>query len=366
MRKILILGGYGNFGWRISRALAKSAIPIVICGRNENKAKALANSLQKDYPHSAIETSCFDVNKDLIRELKKQQPLLIINTCGPFQNSDYKIAQNCIDHQVHYIDLSDGRDFVNNISMLDHKAQKNKVLAVSGASTVPGLSSAVIEEYKSEFLQIDSIKFGIAPGQKAPRGLATTQAILSYIGRKIKPHAGSNKTTYGWQDLYRQDYPELGKRWMANCEIPDLDLLPQYYNIKSVQFSAGMENGALHLGIWLSSWLVRLFPALNMQKYAAILLKISNLFNLFGSDDGGMHIILKGINNAGNIYERKWFIIAKSSDGPNIPTIPAIILAKKLYHNELNLYGALPCIALVSLQEYIAELKEFDVKTYLI
>lgn len=364
MKKILILGGYGNFGARISRALAKANIPIVICGRDEDKANKLKNNLEKNFPDSKIEISCFDVKKDLKNKLQTLQPLAVINTCGPFQNSNYDVAKNCIENKTHYIDLSDGRDFVNNISILDATAKKNNVLVVSGASTVPGLSSAVLEKYKNEFSEIDSLKFGIAPGQRAPRGIATTQAILSYVGRKIKPFKGGKQDCYGWQDLYLQTYPGIGKRWMANCEIPDLDLLPQKYNIKSIRFSAGMENPALHLGIWLVSWLVRIFPFINLQKYAKFFLRLSNIFNFFGSDDGGMHMIIKGKDLSGKIVERKWFIIALNSDGPNIPTIPAIVLAKKLYRGELNLIGAMPCVGLVSLDEYLEELKEFAIKTY--
>ena len=39
---VLILGGYGNFGKRIARALAADAIPVVIAGRNREKAEELA------------------------------------------------------------------------------------------------------------------------------------------------------------------------------------------------------------------------------------------------------------------------------------------------------------------------------------
>ena len=42
MKKVLILGGYGNFGKRIAIALAKANIPIIIAGRGKHKAEALA------------------------------------------------------------------------------------------------------------------------------------------------------------------------------------------------------------------------------------------------------------------------------------------------------------------------------------
>jgi hypothetical protein len=161
--------------------------------------------------------------------------------------------------------------------------------------------------------------------------------------------------------MYRQTYPELGTRWMANCDIPDLDLLPEKYNIKSIQFSAGMENTVLHFGVWVTSWLVRLGLPLKLPKFAKPLLKISTWFDIFGSKDGGMHMLIKGTGTNGMPHERQWFIIGKDNDGPNIPTIPAIVLAKKLARAELSLVGAHPCVGLVSLDEYMAELKAFDI-----
>ena len=355
MNKVLILGGYGNFGKRISTRLSKSGVPIIISGRDSAKATKLASEL-------GAEGVAFDANQDLAKQLKILKPKVVINTCGPFQNADYSVAKTCIEAGVHYIDLADGRDFVCGISQLDALAKQNNVLVVSGASSVPGLSSAVLEEFKNEFSEIDSLKYGISPGQKADRGLATTQGILTYLGKKLKPSAG--KTRYGWQDIYRQEYPELGKRWMANCDIPDMDLFPAKYGIKSIQFSAGMENIFLHFSIWAVSWLIRLGLPIRLENYASQLLRLSHWFDGFGTADGGMHVIISGKDKTGKPHQRKWFIIAKNGDGPQIPCIPAIILAKKLATGALKDSGAKACVGLVTLDEYIDELKEFEIKYY--
>jgi hypothetical protein len=116
---------------------------------------------------------------------------------------------------------------------------------------------------------------------------------LGYVGKKLKPCAGY-ETRYGWQDLYLQAYPEIGNRWMANCDVPDLDLLPARFGIKRIRFSAGMEISAIHFGMWLLSWGVRLGFPIDLPKHAAALLKTSNWFDRFGSADGGMHVILEG------------------------------------------------------------------------
>lgn len=359
MNRVLILGGYGNFGKRIAKLLTRQNISVIISGRDISKAE----KLKKELPSGLVETAMIDVNKDLGEKLDQLKPKVVINTCGPFQNSDYTAAHTCIKHGVHYIDLADGRDFVTGISSLDSFAKKNNVSVVSGASTVPGLSSAVIEHFKREFSAIDSMTFGIAPGQKAERGLATTQAILGYVGKKLKPCAGYN-TRYGWQDLYIQKYPVIGRRMMANCDVPDLDLLPQRYKIKKIKFSAGMENPVLHTGIWLFSWLVRFGLPINLEKHSSALLKLSNIFDFIGSSDGGMHVILEGKDLSGNFLQKNWFIVALNGDGPYIPTIPSVVLAKKMLEGTFEKFGAMPCVGLVTLEEYLRELSHLNVRTY--
>jgi hypothetical protein len=357
--KVLILGGYGNFGKRIAGLLTRKGVGVIVAGRDGAKATALAKVL----PPGLAGVAAFDAKSDLLAQLTKLKPLVIINTCGPFQNADYGIARACIAGGVHYVDLADGRDFVTGITQLDADAKERNVAVISGASTVPALSSAVIESVLPEFSAIESLTFGIAPGQKAERGLATTQGILSYVGKKLKPCAGY-ETRYGWQDLYLQPYPEIGRRWMANCDIPDLDLFPPKYGIKSIRFSAGMELSITHLGLWLLSWGVRLALPVNLAKHASTLLEASHWFDLIGSADGGMHVILKGEDRSGRPVTKRWFIIARDGDGPYIPTVPAVLLAAKIIGGKFVRTGAMPCVGMITLQEYLDELGHLKIKTY--
>jgi hypothetical protein len=356
---VLILGGYGNFGKRIAEALADDNIPIIIAGRNAEKAKALAASFS-----GPVEIAIFDIRTDLGVQLEAYKPSVVINTCGPFQNSNYAVAETCIAHGVHYIDLADGRDFVVGISALNDAAVRAGVCVIAGASTVPGLSSAVLAHFSDDFGSLDHMRYGISPGQGTERGLATTQGIMSYVGKPLKPFSGQTREIYGWQNLYRQPYPGLGKRWMANCDIPDLDLLPQHFGLKSIQFSAGLELSILHLGTWALSWLVRLGLPLNLPKHASLLLRMSDAFNRFGSDDGGMHVTLSGTTKDGRKKTLTWTIIAKDGDGPYIPTIPAVILAKRLHSRGDVPAGAQACVGMIKLEDYLAALDGKAIETY--
>ncbi|WP_020592548.1 saccharopine dehydrogenase family protein [Kiloniella laminariae] len=361
---VLILGGYGNFGKRIATALTNgktaAPLPVIIAGRNADKAAAFARELA---PGMASFAS-FDVFTGLDQHLTRLKPAVVINTCGPFQDSDYSIPDCCIKHGIPYIDLADGRDFVTGITCLDASARNQKVAVISGASTVPGLSSAVIEHFSGEFSAIESCSYGISPGQKAERGLATTRGILGYTGKALKLAPGQKLSRYGWQNIFRQSFPLLGKRWMANCDIPDIDLFPQKYGLRNLIFSAGLELAPLHLGLWALSWLVRWGLLSKLQKHAELLLRASNFFDRFGSADGGMFFHISGLDHHGKPHSRNWFIIALDGDGPQIPTIPAIILARKLASQKCDLVGAMPSVGLVRLTEYLEELKPFKIQVF--
>lgn len=140
--------------------------------------------------------------------LKSIKPKVVINTCGPFQTANYHIVESCIEANTNYIDLADGRNFVNNMHQFNDRALQNGTTVITGASSVPGLSSAVIEEYKSEFNRIDKMWYGITPGQNTNRGGdATIKGVMGYIGKPIAPFGSLTKPIYGWQNIYMENYP---------------------------------------------------------------------------------------------------------------------------------------------------------------
>lgn len=360
MTSVFILGGYGNFGKRIAKLLTRQHYHVVIAGRDFEKAKLFAAELGL---HAARPVQV-DVNNNLGHVIKENAPALVINTAGPFQNSDYSAAKTCISQKVPYVDLADGRQYVSEIGELDLAAKAAGIPVISGASTVPALSAAVLDEIATDFASISFLDFGISPGQRSERGLATTKAILGYAGKRLPDVVGYHNR-FGWQDLHRVAYPGLGKRWMANCEVPDLDLLPPRYGIDRIRFSAGMELGVVHFGIWALSWGVRLGMPIKLETLAPTLLKVSDLFNPFGSDAGGMHIDVRGKDASGNSLRKTWHIVVRGGDGPFIPSIPAVVLAKKILSGDHVAAGARACVGIVSLAEYLDEMSPFDFKVTL-
>lgn len=357
-KRILIIGGYGNFGSFITKRLSQyNNIQVIVAGRSLEKAQALANDV-------GAEAVRIDINHNFSDALTKIQPDIVIHTSGPFQAQGYDVAKACINQGCHYIDLADGREFVENITTLDKEAKKKGVLVISGASSVPCLTSALVDHYKPQFDTLESLDYGITTAQKTARGLATTAAILSYTGKSFPTLIDGTLTDiYGWQSLHIRKYPKLGRRLLGNCDVPDLALFPKRYpELKTVRFYAGLEIQFIHITLWAMSWLVRIGFIKHMEKLAPLMLKTSYMFDWLGSANSAFHMELSGTDKNGTDKTITFDLTARSGDGPYIPCMPAILMAKKLISGDVKETGAYPCMGFITKDEYLNALSNMDIR----
>ena len=365
-KRILVIGGYGNFGQFIARRLAREAdVQVLIAGRDLAQAKALATTLNATLPAAnPVQPLRLDIRSDLDAVLQQQQPFAVIHTSGPFQSQGYAVARACIQQGCHYIDLADAREFVNGIHALDQAAKAGSVLVCSGASSVPTLTSAIIDHYLGEFSTLHSADYAISTAQKTSRGLATTAAVLSYAGKPFTTLSdGAMKPVYGWLDLRLQDFFGLGKHLLGNCDIPDLDLFPQRYpSLRNLRFQAGLELKLVHCVLFGLSWLVRLRLLRSLQPLAPAMLNISRLLDPFGSDESGFYMALHGLDHNSQPKQIRFDLLARKGDGMYIPCVPSILMALKLARGQITATGAQPCMGFISLEDYLELLGEFAVE----
>ena len=111
--RVMVLGGYGNFGARICRALAADrTISLLVAGRDGSQASALAAELDQAHATGARAAVVDCQGPHFVQALREHQVELLIHTAGPFQGQDYAVARACAAAGAHYIDLADGRRFV--------------------------------------------------------------------------------------------------------------------------------------------------------------------------------------------------------------------------------------------------------------
>ena len=267
---------------------------------------------------------------------------------------------------AHYIDLSDGRDFVAGFgAAIDVAAKQANRLAVTGASTLPALSSAVIDNLAPQFATIRSIDTIIAPAQSAARGTATLAGALSYAGKPFSGwEQGTWRARHGWQDVRRVDAGPVGKRLSAVCDVPDLVLFPvRYPGVEDVRFRAALDVGVQHLAIALLAALRRAGLNISIDKLAPHLDRIATWFDRFGSDVGGMTVTLAGTASNGQPLRLRWHVRAPGRDGPEIPCMAAILLARKLAAGTIGHVGAMPYVGLIPLFDFTPEFAKWGMTT---
>lgn len=364
MHTTLVLGGYGFFGSRICRALATDkSMHLLIGGRDAHQARQLAHQLGLA-PEQAI---AIDADApDLAQRLRELRVNTVIHTAGPFQGQDYRVARAAISAGAHshYMDLADGRAFVAGIGQLDELARARGVLVTSGASSLPALSSAVVDRYLPRFRQLTSIRHGIASGARAP-GLATMRGVFGYCGKPFaRLVAGRTELAYGWLDLKRHHFAApVGARLLGSCDVPDLTLFPaRYPDLRTVTFHAGFASATGHLVVWAAAQLVRYGVLPGLASLVVPLRAVSQWLEPLISDKGAMFVAMDGIGVDGQALSLEWQLLAEQNHGPNIPCGAAIALAGKLAHGDPLARGAMPCMGILTVEDYLLALQGFDVR----
>lgn len=349
--KLLLIGASGVFGSRLAEQLAvEPGIALTLAARNAAKLETLAERLA-----GPIGTIQLDRNEIIASDLIDFD--LVIDAAGPFQTSGSQVIDAAIESGCHYFDLADGREFIRQIGKYDQPARDAGISVVTGASSIPALSHAVIDYLVKGWRQIDRIEIGIFPGNRAPRGKAVVEAILSYTGKPVRIFRDSAwQELPGWGMTHRENVKQVGKRWASICDTPEQDLLVERYQpTQSAEFFAGMELSILHLGLLALSLPVRWGFVKSLRPAAGILLWIAQQLIVFGSDRGGMTVKTWGRNMDGLHVGRIWTLQANANHGPYVPTLAALILSRHLRDGKLDCIGAKACSGLLDIEDFHPE-----------
>jgi hypothetical protein len=362
MHRVLVLGGYGNFGSRICRALiGNSGIAVIVGGRNGRAGESFAQSIGAA---AALTVDC--AAPDFAAKLREHAIDTVIHTAGPFQAQGYEVALAAASAGSNYVDLADGRRFVCDYPIATRAAfLKAGRVGVSGASTLPALSSAVIDHLCAGWTRVDSIDLCIAPAQTAPRGTATLEAVLSYCGENVDVwRSGQWQSAIGWADPQPVHVNGLAPRIGAICDVPDLELFPKHYRVADrVEFRAALEVQITQRAFALIAWLRhrRLMP--NPAVLASSLQRWGTLLDSLGTRRGGMYVRVSGVDAAGQRRTRSWHICADDDHGPEIPCMAAILLARALSRGEGPPPGSYACVGLLPLAAFEPEFARWDMTT---
>jgi saccharopine dehydrogenase-like NADP-dependent oxidoreductase len=364
IHRVLILGAYGFFGSRIAERLARSpGIDLLVAGRDLNKATALAYQLGLRAQNArAIDAT----DPKLSLQLRKLGVNTLIHTAGPFQGQQYHVARAAIEAGSNYLDLADGRAFVCGIHALDAAARAAGVCVLSGVSSLPALSSAIVDQHLPYFAKLESIAIGISSGARIP-GIATMNAVFGYCGKPFRVwEHGAWMEARGWLNRQVFEFPRpVGARLLGRCDVPDLTLLPQRFpDAKTVSFHAGFASDSCHKGL---EWLARQVKSGRIKSalpFAPALFRVARLLEPLLPDRGGMYVRMQGPDDDGRPRTLTWQLVAYDNHGPNIPCGPSIALTRKIARGEVPEPGARACLGVLTTKEILDALQGLSLREF--
>jgi NAD(P)-dependent dehydrogenase (short-subunit alcohol dehydrogenase family) len=353
--RVVILGGYGVFGSRLAQLLLRDGHDVWLAGRSLEKARAVAAEI-------GGQPMAVDLRASL-HEVFQQKPHVVIDAVGPFQaygKDPYRVPRLCLDFGADYLDLSDSADFTAGISSLDELARQKGRRLLSGASSVPGISSAIVAELGRGLDDIVLIDTAILPGNRAPRGASLIEGIVGQLGKSSPVWRGGVwRDQWCWSDVRRVRLAGDLTRTGYFIEVPDVRLFPAFFGARSVMFRAGMELGLLNAGLRSLGVLRRYIPFAVTPRRARLLQWLANRLLRFGTDRGGMRVAVVG-HKGHEVWQREWRLIAEAGDGPYIPGVAARALLRRMQRTRP---GARPCLAELTLAEIEEAMSDLSVST---
>ncbi|MBA1142889.1 SDR family oxidoreductase [Mesorhizobium neociceri] len=360
--RLLVVGGYGIFGGRVVHLLgSEPRLTLIVAGRSLARAEAWCKT--RTGAAAKLVPARFDRDGDLAAQLCALKPDCVVDASGPFQayGADrYRLIEACIAQGINYLDLADGSDFVAGVSAYDDAARKAGLFVLSGVSSFPVLTAAVVRRLSADMARVDTIRGGIAPSPYAGVGENVIRAIAGYAGQPVELKRDGDKAQgHPLTEQMRYTIATPGKLPLKSTlfslvDVPDLRALEELWpQAKTIWMGAGPVPEILHRALIGLAWLVRIGPVRSLLPLAPLMHWASNRLR-WGEHRGGMFVAVEGTGKAGEPVKRSWHLLAEGDDGPLIPAMAVEALVRRTLAGQAPVPGARAAVRDLDLDDYQA------------
>jgi short subunit dehydrogenase-like uncharacterized protein len=339
--RAVVFGGYGTFGGRVGRELARFGVGVTIAGRDGNRAAAFAGTLGND---------CRGVAADVSRPADCRAALtgaaVAVHCAGPFRAADTALLDACLDAGCHYVDIADDRAYAAKVREYGDRFAARGLTAAYGCSSLPGISGALaLRAAAGRPDRPERARVTLFIGNDNPKGAAAVASLVGGLGRPIAAPQGELR---GFRDREIVPLPPpFGPRPVFNFDSPDYDLLPALVGVRSVSVKVGFE---LRPATYAFAALARL-PFRYGRRTACVLDLPGRLVRGVGSSGGA--VMAELLFAAGT--ERRAALVARQ-DGQRVAALPAAYAAQALATARPLPRGAVTASDLLGAEELLARL----------
>ncbi|QZZ19356.1 saccharopine dehydrogenase NADP-binding domain-containing protein [Leptothermofonsia sichuanensis E412] len=244
MNQVLVLGGRGHIGRGVvSDLITHTPAQITITGRTAQAARDL-----KGYPTERVQFTVLDLADQAGVERAIAASHLVIHCAGPFRYRDDFVLKTCIEQGVHYLDVSDDRNFTRTALGYQNAAQAAGVTAIVNTGVFPGISNSMARQGVEQLDVPEAIhlRYGVAGSGGAGDAVMQTTFLtiqhpfkvwLEGQWQEVKPYTGRELVEFphpfGRVGVYWFDMPEsftLAETFPVQTVTLKFGTLPDLYN----------------------------------------------------------------------------------------------------------------------------------------
>jgi hypothetical protein len=356
--KVLIIGGYGTFGFGIAERLSNEAgLELVLAGRSLKKAKAACKKLKGGATFTPLKIDRENINLDF-------KPDLIVDASGPFQS--YRVtglADYCVAHGIHYADLSDNGKETAFGKNLYSQFPTDGIFLVFGLSTCPVLSAIGLREIETVIGPAEEVTIGISPSPKAALGRNVIAGVVDYAGQKKVTvlRGGQKETVAGLTEARPETICAPGGVPLPRVPFAVADAADAFVLADSFPALKHIWTGAGTRPVWLHRALIYISRGIadgvmpKLSESADLFHRAKSLFR-FGVHRGGMFV-----RASNKTAEASWHLIAEGDHGPRIPALPVVALIRRMRRGEAPEPGVYCGHELIGLSDLAPEFAPLDI-----
>jgi saccharopine dehydrogenase (NAD+, L-lysine-forming) len=158
MKRITILGGYGNAGYWTAFYLLRNTegIELILAGRNYNKAEFACEKLKNEFPNSSIKPMLLDASdQDSLNQAFSQTDLIIV--ASSTMQYQQQIIDCAIENNIDYFDINlSSKEKITYLKSKEKIIKERNLCFITDGGFHPGVPGALIQYAKNRFDTIET------------------------------------------------------------------------------------------------------------------------------------------------------------------------------------------------------------------
>ena len=221
MADFLIYGAYGYTGKLIAELAVTKGYRPILAGRQQEPLSRLAKQL--DLPQE-----CFDLGDTARLGEVIQKTKLVMHCAGPFSDTAAPMLAACLQHKVHYLDIT------GEIEVFEYIAGHDQAAKDAGIMLTPGVGFDVVPTdclaayLKKQLPDANSLVLAFKGANQVSRGTALTMAKNLGKGGAIRKDGQIQKVSQAFQKMKIAFNKE--PQWAVT--IPWGDVSTAYYSTR--------------------------------------------------------------------------------------------------------------------------------------